>query len=136
MPIRPEMKARYPADWSAIRKRIRSRAKDRCERCGAPNGAWGYRRPDTGTFVFDDADNPGHRVFRLGVGWVKIVRVVCQLAHRVDRDPGNCADDNLLWLCDRCHLVHDRYQHAANASHTRAMRMLRRQPGLAEEAET
>lgn len=30
MPIKPENKARYPADWKAIRARILERAGDRC----------------------------------------------------------------------------------------------------------
>jgi hypothetical protein len=39
MPIRPENKARYPKDWSAISKRVRERADNLCEHCGVPNGS-------------------------------------------------------------------------------------------------
>ena len=39
MPIRPDLRPFYrgPA-WRAARERIRTRAKDRCEQCGKPNG--------------------------------------------------------------------------------------------------
>lgn len=43
MPIRPERRGLYPADWLAISARIRERAGNRCEWCGARNGAIGYR---------------------------------------------------------------------------------------------
>jgi hypothetical protein len=43
VPIRPENKARYPADWAAVRERIRARAGDRCEWCGVPNSHWVVR---------------------------------------------------------------------------------------------
>lgn len=44
MPIKPENRHRYPADWPAIRERILSRAKWRCEHvgCGARQYAVGH----------------------------------------------------------------------------------------------
>lgn len=44
MPIKPENKHRYPADWQAIRGRILERAKWRCEHpgCKARQYAVGY----------------------------------------------------------------------------------------------
>jgi 5-methylcytosine-specific restriction endonuclease McrA len=39
MPIRPEMKARYPKDWKLRSRFIRHyRAKNMCEWCGCENG--------------------------------------------------------------------------------------------------
>ena len=49
-PIRPENRARYPRDWPAVSARTRTRAGNRCERCGVPNYAVGHRLAD-GTFV-------------------------------------------------------------------------------------
>ena len=46
MPIKPENRRRYPANWPEIRERIRARSGNRCEWCGVPNGAVGYRRAD------------------------------------------------------------------------------------------
>lgn len=37
MPIKPENRHRYPADWPAIRARILARAGNACEKCKAPN---------------------------------------------------------------------------------------------------
>lgn len=34
MPIRPENKSRYPANWQEIRASILKRANNRCEFCG------------------------------------------------------------------------------------------------------
>jgi hypothetical protein len=39
MPIRPENKSRYPKDWKEISQRIKMRAGNKCEWCGAENGA-------------------------------------------------------------------------------------------------
>jgi|GEM_PF-6023177 len=43
MPIRPENKARYPADWPAISRRVRDEAGNRCKQCGVENGAMIHR---------------------------------------------------------------------------------------------
>ena len=91
MPVRPENKSRYPADWKAISKRIREkRAGGRCEcagecgldhvgRCEAING---NPHPFTGA------------------------RVILTVAHK-DHRPENCADDNLAAWCQRCHNRYD-----------------------------
>jgi 5-methylcytosine-specific restriction endonuclease McrA len=108
MPIRAEMRDRYPADWPQISLRIRTeRAQGRCEctgwcgavpheedRCTAVNGR---PHPLTGS------------------------KVVLTVAHR-DHAPENCDPANLAALCQRCHLVYDAEQHKAQASHTRAVR--------------
>jgi hypothetical protein len=49
MPIAPENRGRYPADWPAISRRIRfERAGNKCEQCGATNHA---PHPVTGSRV-------------------------------------------------------------------------------------
>ena len=79
MPIRPENKARYPKDWRAISLRIRERAGNKCEGCGAKNGE---PHPITGS------------------------KVVLTVAH-LDHTPENCADDNLKAWCQKCHNSYD-----------------------------
>jgi hypothetical protein len=80
MPIRPENRARYPADWPAISRRIRfERAHGRCERCGAEN----------------DRPHP-----------VTGARVVLTVAH-LDHRPENCREENLVAMCQRCHNTYD-----------------------------
>jgi hypothetical protein len=47
MPIRPELRPRYPADWPQISRRVRfERAGGRCEACGRPPGAGRRCLPD------------------------------------------------------------------------------------------
>lgn len=89
-PIRPEERARYPADWPAISRRIREeRAAGRCEctgeccahdgPCGAVNGE---AHPVTGS---------------------KVVLTVAHLNHT----PEDCRPENLRAMCQRCHTTYD-----------------------------
>ena len=39
MPIKPENRKRYPANWKEIRKDILKRADNKCEFCGIENYA-------------------------------------------------------------------------------------------------
>lgn len=81
MPIRPEMRARYPKDW-----RLRSffvrfvRARGRCEWCGAEHGK---AHPLTGSIV------------------------VLTTAHVYDDRPEASSLLNLAALCQKCHNGHD-----------------------------
>jgi hypothetical protein len=129
MPIRPENLARYPADWPQIVARIRQRAGNRCEQCGVQNRAIGGRLRD-GTFL---PAIPEERMLRLV--WpdpgslsactdgrrtevLRIIRIVCTTAH-LDHTPENCADENLRFWCQRCHLRYDAEHHAQTAYQTR-----------------
>ncbi|NUQ98260.1 MAG: hypothetical protein HOY79_17510 [Streptomyces sp.] len=98
MPIKPENRALYPANWQAISKRIRfDRGAGQCEcdgRCGAVphddercTAVHGQPHPHTGS------------------------KVVLTTAH-LDHDPGNCDDANLMGACQRCHLNYDKEHHA------------------------
>lgn len=83
MPIRKELRHHYAGpEWQATRERIRERAGDLCEKCGAPNG---------------------------------LFNVQCGCAH-LNHDPSDNRDDNLAWLCRRCHLIHDKGQHKQTRS--------------------
>ena len=81
MPIRPEMKKRYPKDWKLRSKFIRFyRAKNKCEWCGAEN----YKpHPITGS------------------------KVILTVAHVYDHRPEAASFLNLAALCQRCHNGHD-----------------------------
>jgi hypothetical protein len=96
MPIRPEMRARYPKNWAkeivpAVRKRSRNRCecrghcginhggKDGKARCKARNK---HKHPTTGSTV---------------------VLTVMHLNHR----PEDCAMGNLLHGCQQCHNRYD-----------------------------
>ncbi len=88
MPIRPENKDRYPADWREISERIRfERAKGVCEFCEIAEH--GQPHPVTGSIV------------------------VLTTAH-LDNTPENCDDENLAAMCQRCHLTYDAQIHRRN----------------------
>lgn len=89
MPIKPENKARYPANWKHIRARIQKRAGNKCEECGVQNGSL------RGSTV-----------------------IVCTTAH-LDHQPENCSDDNLRFWCQKCHLSYDQKHHLQTAYQTR-----------------
>ena len=87
MPIRPEMRARYPKDWKLRSRFVRFvRACNRCEWCGAEN----YQpHPITGS------------------------RVILTTAHVHDHRPEAADLLNLAALCQRCHNRHDAKARAA-----------------------
>lgn len=111
MPIRPENRKRYPAEWPAISWVIRwIRALGRCEcrgecgnvhvtttgRCALRNGTV---NPKTGSAV------------------------VLTVAH-LDHTPENCHPANLRAMCQGCHLRYDRDHHAETARATRARQLV------------
>lgn len=100
MPIKPENRKRYPANWKEIVAQVRERSGNRCEgspmfpECRAVNGE---PHPVTGS------------------------RAVLTPAH-LDHVPENCALENLRHWCQRCHLVYDAKHHAETAAQTRRAR--------------
>lgn len=93
MPIRPEMRKRYPRDWKLRSRFIRFyRAKNCCEWCGAEN----YQpHPVTGSTV------------------------ILTVAHIHDDRPENCSFYNLAALCQRCHNRHDAKKRVQNRRKSR-----------------
>lgn len=94
MPIKPENRKRYPADWKQIRRRILDRAGNRCELCGVEN----------------------HSLRKNGNG--KLVKIVLTIAHLEDPIE-NCDPSNLRALCQACHLRYDAKRHAESRAKTR-----------------
>ena len=78
MPIKPENKKRYPANWKQIRADILERAGNCCEFCGIPN----YTIRENGS------------------------KVVLTIAH-LDHTPEHCEYSNLRALCQKCHNSYD-----------------------------
>ena len=130
MPIKPENKARYPADWKDIRAAILLRAHDCCEQCKVPNGeriARGSGR-HADTYQMSDANvydaNTGEHLGRVRMSeyeFKNMVNIVLTIAH-LDHQPENCSPENLRAWCQRCHLRYDAEHHAANAAATRRAR--------------
>ena len=99
----PMDRSRYPKDWEAISRRVRfERAGGKCEQCGAVNGE---PHPLTGSRVVLTVHHIG--------------------APHPDGTPGDphdkmdVRDENLIALCQRCHLLADLPIHMANAKATR-----------------
>lgn len=131
MPIKPENRARYPANWKEIRASILARAGDCCEQCKVPNGKRIARGagPFAGTFQVDTADvfdaETGEHITRVRMGDYQIknmVTIVLTIAH-LDHTPENCDPENLRALCQLHHLKHDAAHHAETARVTRRERL-------------
>jgi len=102
MPIRPEMQHRYPADWKLRSRFVRFyRARNRCEWCGIPNGA--YRNTVTGEWT----RNPQQAETWAVLDRQRVARVVLTVAHLHDDRPEAASLDNLAALCQKCHNGHD-----------------------------
>lgn len=92
---RPEANARYPDNWKDISRDLReNRAGLRCE-C---TGECGLHR---GRRCVERHLEPAQ--FAEG-------RVVLTTAHR-NHTPEDCRPENLVVMCNRCHLRYDRFYH-------------------------
>lgn len=103
MPIRPENRKRYPANWREISDRIRfQRAERRCECAGE------CRRGHAGRCdAVHGQPNPATRAL-----------AILTVAH-LDHTPENVDDANLKAMCQACHLAYDAEHHAETARATR-----------------
>ena len=124
MPIKPENRKRYPANWKQIREEILKRADNKCEHCGIENGSIIIDACGTGqrTYIQPRANRinyeimkkfldkyPKYIVMKLSTGeWVQIKqgKVVLTVAH-LDHTPENCDPSNLRALCQKCHNQYD-----------------------------
>jgi ribosomal protein L15E len=85
----------YPKNWKEIRARIQQRAGDKCEWCGLPNYCM-VKRYSTG----------------------KTIKVICTTAH-LNHEITDNRDENLAFLCQKCHNSHDAKNRSGNARKTR-----------------
>jgi hypothetical protein len=104
MPIRPENRDRYPADWPEISAAIKARAGGQCECLGECG-----RRTHDGSRCPNVHGRPAY-----GTGSL----VVLTTAH-LDHTPENCDPANLRAMCQGCHLHYDREHHAETRALTR-----------------
>lgn len=128
MPIRPELRHHYTAaaGWPAVCERIRARSGDRCEcsgqcggyhrgrRCGVPHLVWIARPKSEPTAWAPVAPLVGALTRQPS----RVLRAILGVAH-LDHDPANNDDANLLLVCQRCHLLMDRRQHASTRQRAR-----------------
>lgn len=159
MPIKPENKSKYPLDWKQIRERVFRRAGGRCERCGVPQYAVGYRdgegrfNPLAGNGPCDAAGQgkswPNFQplTYREAQEFAE-VQNCCGDGKRQYDDDGNHwfvvvltvahlnhsleshDEAGLALLCQRCHNRHDTQHRAGNAAETRRNKRARWQTVL------
>lgn len=111
--------ARYPKDWPALSRRIREREGQACKWCLAPNGVYvrrSKRDPRVWRRAEDFAPACGRDPFE--VEWGRAVRIVLTVAH-LNHTPEDSREENLAALCQRCHLGHDKEQHAETRRRSR-----------------
>lgn len=115
MPIRPDLKHLYPANWKEISHQIRFvRAGGRCEHCNAPHNGIRLR---TGEVLDRTA-----AIALLDVGLQLVgARVILTTAH-LNHDPTDNRPENLAALCQKCHLAHDLLHHLASRRSNREKR--------------
>lgn len=115
MPIRPENRDRYPADWPAISLRIRTdRADGRCE-CA---GECGTRGAKARACLLTLGRTARCEALHGAVSWRTGSVIVLTVAH-LDDTPEHCDDENLRAMCQACHLAYDTLIHQANRAATR-----------------
>lgn len=124
MPIRPENKARYPANWSDIVAQVRERSGDRCEGspafpdCRVMNGAVGYRVGGRWVQLGESVDAAGLAIDAAADDGFKVTRIVLTTGH-LDHVPEHCDLSNLRHWCNRCHLVYDAKHHSETRARSR-----------------
>lgn len=117
--------SKYPSNWKTeIRPRILGRANNCCEQCGVMDKAWVWYHPssDLPEMQHVKTQNARQAVEWYGAGEASDHEppahgylVVLTIAHIHDDNPMNCEDDNLMALCQTCHLRLDAKLHANNA---------------------
>lgn len=120
MPIRRDLRTFYRGPWLQVRLRILARAHHRCEQCGVPNHQRVERGPD-GLWR--------SLLARCGAPWRnhqgnvttmepinrRQVLIVLTVAH-LNHVAGDDRDENLLALCQWCHLNYDKLHHKETRS--------------------
>lgn len=131
----PFVRARYPADWSAISRQARERAGWCCQWDGCTarqydvgwwemvDGVWRWHRALTHTFGRwkDAREAAAGWYYEQGEDGRPPTVIVLTVAH-LNHDPQDCRPENLRAWCQRHHLAYDHDLHRANAQATRRAR--------------
>lgn len=117
----------YAPNWKLISRFIRYyRAKNQCEWCGVKNHAVGYRVD--GKFIeysyaMDILERTGEDLYEGIDTYKKPTKIVLTVAH-LDHNRDNNSFFNLAALCQKCHLHHDRHQHAQSRKYGQSKNQL------------
>jgi hypothetical protein len=117
----------YPENWKTeIVPRIQERDGHRCKFCSIANGivirrmplgAWRHPGAQEWDMIHSKVKY-GQYTLLQSIKFHGFTRIVLTVAH-LDHDHNNNDDENLAALCQRCHLHHDRQQHADNRRYGR-----------------
>lgn len=117
-------RARYTSDWEYISTRIKfKRAGNRCEKCQLKNGSF-IRRKLNGQYEYLLATEIEYLHKIASVRKISILRVCKEknityvnlsVAH-LNHDEKDNRDENLLCMCQRCHLMYDKQNNMVRAS--------------------
>ena len=130
MPIKPENRARYPANWKAVSLAAKERAGWACVHPGCTAkqydvGWWSGPRwiriwgpCETYQDARQRAADEHFSRFGDEDGDYKIIVIVLTVAH-LNHQPEDCRPENLAAMCQRHHLAYDHDHHRANAQATR-----------------
>lgn len=137
MPIKPENRALYPADWKRISLEAKERAGWKCQHAGCTArqyaaGEWirwgGDSVPRWREVIAPAATFAESRQAAAEADWERahlgnrpLVVIVLTTAH-LNHDPTDCRPENLAAMCQRHHLAYDHDHHRANAQATRRAR--------------
>jgi hypothetical protein len=107
----------YPENWKWISEQTIKDAGNKCELCYASNGIYIWR-PIKGFvtsrpwYLYDEISGSTERLRQ-----IKIVLTV----HHIDGDKKNISKQNLIALCQKCHLRLDLGKHMKNRTKTKAL---------------
>lgn len=128
MPIKPENRALYPANWKKeIRPAALERAGHKCQHCDVPNyavarwanGTWQIDSERIESFAMSKVEAAiNNDVCEWEPGDPKWIVIVLTIAH-LNHDPTDNRPENLRALCQRCHLKWDAMLHKTNSYNTR-----------------
>lgn len=101
----------YPENWKWLSKQIIKDAGNRCELCYAPNGET-IVRDKNALHPWDHLPDKKYVEF-MDKRKEKITKIVLTV-HHIDSDKKNNTKQNLIALCQRCHLRLDLQKHMKN----------------------
>jgi len=104
----------YPKNWKWLSRQIIKDAGNRCELCFAPNGIL-VERDKTRKYPWYEYD--------ISTSENKPTKIILTV-HHIDSNKINSKKQNLIALCQRCHLRLDLQKHMKNRAESRRLQAI------------